>query len=144
MKKVLCAIAMLAAGASANAAITTSIDGGTSYIHLGKLSAKECAAFLASPASASFKVALDGKIMRPDDGKCHDGIKVDIVAEDPVIRTTDTAITTWPLAKDRCKETAAGLLKTQPLLAVNGQPVANTPQAMEACSKSSNSISVPR
>ncbi|PNE59908.1 hypothetical protein A8H39_01815 [Paraburkholderia fungorum] len=144
MKKVLFVIGMLAACAPTYASITTSIDGGTSYIHLGKVSTTECKAFLASPASALFKVALDGKIKSANEGKCHDGIQVDIVDQDPAVRTTDTSITTWPLAKDQCQETAAGLLKTRPVIAVNGQPVANTPQATAACSKSSNSISVPR
>ncbi len=102
MKKVLCAIAMLAAGASANAAITTSIDGGTSYIHLGKLSAKECAAFLASPASASFKVALDGKIMRPDDGKCMMGSRS---TSSPRIRSSERR--TPPSPPGRLPKTAA-------------------------------------
>lgn len=64
--------------------------------------------------------------------------------QDPVIRMTATSITTWHLATDQCKETAAELLKKQPIIVVNDHPVANTPQAIAACSKSSNSISVPR
>lgn len=144
MGKVICAMAALAMGVTANAAITTSIDGGTSYIHLGRLSAKECKGFVDSPASAGLLLAFDGHARAKGEDVCHDGVRLDILTRDPVIRTTDSEITTWPLAKDRCKETVTGLLKAHQLIVVNDEPVANTPQAQAACSKSSNVVSVPR
>lgn len=144
MRKVLFAIGMLVACASASASITTSIDGGTSYIHLGKMSAKECTDFLASPASASLKVALDGKIRSPGDGKCHDGIKVDIVATDPVTKVTATEITTWPLAKEDCMKLAVSQVTKGTTIRVNGTSVSKNDAIASACSKSSNAISVPR
>lgn len=61
MKKVLFAMTALTVVLTANASVTTSIDGGTSFIHLGKLSAKECDAFVGSPASAGLLLAFDGQ-----------------------------------------------------------------------------------
>lgn len=144
MKKMLFAMAALTVVLTANASVTTSIDGGTSFIHLGKISAKECGAFVGSPASAGLLLAFDGHIVQKGESLCHEGVRLDIVTLDPLIKATSNAITTWPLSKERCKETATGLLKTNPLIAVNDEPVANTPQAVAACSKSSNAVSVPR
>lgn len=144
MKQTLSAMAALMVATAASAAVTASIDGGTSYIHLGKLHARECAAFVGSPASAGLLLAFDGHILAKGENACHEGVRLDIVTRNPVVSTSDGAITTWPLSKDDCREAVAKLMKAPALIAVNGHPVANTPDGQAACSRASNSISVPR
>ena len=99
IKASLLSLTTLALCPAAHAAITTSVDGGTSYIHLGTLSAKECNAVLESPVSASQQFAFDGRIQAPDTSLCHDGIKVALVRREAVVRTTKDGVTTWPLGK---------------------------------------------
>lgn len=52
IKSLLGPLGLMVVSASSQAAITTSIDGGTSYIHPGRVTAAECKALLASPAAS--------------------------------------------------------------------------------------------
>lgn len=143
IKASLLLLTMLAFFQAAHAAITTSIDGGTSYIHLGTLTAKECKAVLESPVSASQQFAFDGRILVPDASICHDGIKLAFVRKEAVVRTTKDGVTTWPLGKKDCTKVATRMLETHRPVQVNGTNV-TSPELVEAtCSKLSNAVTVP-
>lgn len=142
MKKVAFAVTALMTCLAAHAKVTTSIDGGTSYIHLGAFSKASCQALMASPVLAKVQVAVDGHVMPTGDVTCRDGVKVDLVATEPVMKTTPTEITTWPLAKSDCMVLAMKQLEKGPVR-INGAAVSKTDQIEHACSKASNSVSVP-
>jgi hypothetical protein len=140
MKKLLAVLAALGACATAHAAITTSIEGGTSYIHLGRLSANECRAILASPVSASHHFAFDGHILTPDASLCHAGVRLDLVSEEPVITTTKTGVTTWPLARSQCLALASDVLKRHGVVEVNHQVLTDAAHVDAACVASANAV----
>ncbi len=142
MKKVALAASILTMCLTAHAKVTTSIDGGTSYVHLGTFSKVSCQALIASPVLAKVQVAVDGHVMPTGDVTCRDGVKVDLVTREPVMKTTPTGITTWPLAKSDCVVLAMKQLE-KGRVRINGAEVSRTDQIEHACSKSSNSVSVP-
>jgi hypothetical protein len=131
---------------SAHAAtVKATIDGGTSYVNLGTLSSQECIDFMKSPAVIArgrSSVAVDGKIGAPDASLCHAHVRVALVSTEPVVSTTSTGVTTWPLAKDQCESMAKGLLADGPIR-VNDSPVLEPEQVTQACNKRSNSVTKP-
>lgn len=141
--KTILVLAALSICTTGHAAITASMDGGTSYIHLGRVSAQECRAVLASPVSASLKFAFDRRILVPDASLCHDGIQLDLVSEEAVVTATKDGVTTWPLAKDQCAVVATGVLKKQGTVRINEKPVTSPALVDAACSKSSNAVTAP-
>lgn len=141
MKKVAFAAAALMTCLTAHATVTTSIDGGTSYIHLGTFSKASCQALMASPVLARVQVAVDGHVTPTGDVTCREGVKVDLVSTEPVMKTTPTEITTWPLAKSDCMVLVMKQLE-KGRVRVNGVAVSKADQIEHACSKPSNSVSV--
>jgi hypothetical protein len=75
MRKTILAVAALMVYVTARATVTTSVDGGTSYVHLGTLSVGACKSLVASPVVAGIKIAIDGHVMSADDAVCHAGAK---------------------------------------------------------------------
>ncbi|WP_157128669.1 hypothetical protein [Cupriavidus sp. USMAA2-4] len=142
MKKTLVVAASLSACLSAHATVSASTEGGTSYVHLGKLSTVECKALVSSPVVAGIKVAVDGRIMSADDVMCREGAKIDLVSDMPVVKISPTGVTSWPLAKSKCVAMAVKLLAKGPIR-VNGAAVTQVDQVEPACSKSSNSVTAP-
>lgn len=142
MKKTLLVAVALAFNVSAHATVTASTYGGTSYLHLGKLSKGACQAVMESPVTASVNVVVDGYEKPTGDVTCHDGIKVDFMTTQPVVKTTPTDTTTWPLAKSDCMALATKQLE-KGMIRVNGVSVTKTDQIERACSKSSNAVTGP-
>jgi hypothetical protein len=142
MKKTLFVAVALAFNVSAHATVTASTYGGASFLHLGKLSRAACQAVMESPVTASLNVVVDGDEMPTGDVTCHDGIKVDLMTTQPVVKTTPTDITTWPLAKSDCMVLATKQLE-KGAIRINGVSVTKTDQVEHACSKSSNAVTVP-
>jgi hypothetical protein len=142
MKNTLIVAAAVTVCLSAHAAVSASTEGGTSFVHLGKLSSAECKALVNSPVVAGMKIAVDDRVMLADDAACREGARIDLVSTEPVVKTTPTGITTWPLAKSECVSTAVKLLEKSSLR-VNGAAVTRADQIEPACSKSSNSVTVP-
>jgi hypothetical protein len=146
MSKHLAWFAALTLSCSAHAAtVSASIDGGTSYVRLGVLSVRECVQFMKSPAvivRGKNSVAVDGMIGAPDPSLCHAHAHVALVSTEPLVSTTPTGITTWPLSTDGCKVVANRLLAGGPVQ-INDVRVSDSAEVARACSKRSNSVTKP-
>jgi hypothetical protein len=68
--------------------------------------------------------------------------KINLVTTEPIVKTTPTDLTTWPLARSECIVLADNQL-VKGAIRINGAVVAKADQIAPACSKSSNSVTVP-
>lgn len=146
MKKLAFAAALLLISSATFAgSVTASIVDGTSYVHLGRFNAGDCRDLMSSPVIVSrgdLKVAVDGHAGEPNAALCHDGVRVDLVTDQPVVTTTAAGITTWPMSRERCAAVAKGLLDKGRDLKVNDKPVSDAVGIERACSKSNNAVTV--